>query len=68
MPIPVQTPTSLPQTCLPSTSQIAISPSQNTPSISAIPAQISGSDVVNTIIAISILVGVILRKPPKSNQ
>jgi hypothetical protein len=62
-----QTPTLLSQTCLPSSNQITVSPNQNPPLTPLMPSQLSGGDVVNIIIAISVLVGVILGKPTKSN-
>lgn len=68
MTISVQTSTTTPQTCLPSSYHIAISPSQDTSPNSPTPSQLSGNDVVNIIIAISVLVGVILSKPASQKR
>lgn len=64
----VQTPTFLPQVYLLSSNHIAVPPNENTPPSSPMPSQLSGSDVVNIIIAISVLVGVILGKPTSPKQ
>lgn len=68
MAISVQTPPLVAQPCLPSSSQIAVSPGQNTPLTPPMPSQVSGSDVVHIIIAISVLVGVVLDKSTKTKQ
>ncbi|UBF28516.1 hypothetical protein K9N68_11935 [Kovacikia minuta CCNUW1] len=59
----IQTLTLPPQACLPSSNQIALSPNQSTLPAAPTPSQLSGSDVVNLMIAIAVLVRVILGKP-----
>jgi hypothetical protein len=68
MAISVQAPSLVAQPCLPSSSQIAVSPGQNRTPTPPMPSQVSGSDVVHIIIAISVLVGVVLGKPTKTKQ
>lgn len=64
----VQTPILPSQFRQPFRSQIIVPPNQGMPPTPLIPFQLSGSDVVNIIIAISVLVGVILGKSTKSKQ
>ncbi len=64
----VQTPNLPPQACLPSSNQIALSPNQSTLPVAPTPSQVSGSDVVNIIIAIAVLIGVMLGKTNKLKQ
>lgn len=64
----VQISTSLPQVCLPSSHHIAVQPNVDPSPNSPVPSQLSGSDVVNIIIAISVLVGVVLGNPTNSKR
>jgi len=66
--ITVQPPTLRSQACLPSSQQIAVSPDQSTLTVAPMPSQLSGGDVVNLMIAISVLVRVILSKPTQPKQ
>ena len=61
----VQTPTLPPQACLPSSNQSALSPNQSTLPVAPTSSQLSGSGVVNIMIAIAVLVGVMLGKTNK---
>ena len=61
----VQTPTLPSQACLLSSNQNTLSPHQSTLPVDPTPSQLSGSDVVNIITAIAVLVGVMQGKTNK---